>query len=161
MKTKSDLSEYRQRINDNVRGLFCDWVDEVVEHSIKQVEDLINDAKKTFERVKELEAIIAHREAEEAYSKVQKEAAAAYANRPWKEPSVPISSLTLSSRIQTLFDQKGFQSIGDIIDKTEYDLSAIRNFGKKSLAILKNELAKHGYALRSVEHSHLSANVSK
>jgi DNA-directed RNA polymerase alpha subunit len=153
---KSNLSEYKQRINEKVRGLFCDWVDEVVKHSIKQVEDLINDAKKTFERVKELEAIIAHREAEEAYAKVQKEAAIAYANRPWKEPSVPISSLTLSTRIQTLFDQEGFQSIGDIIDKTEDDLSAIRDFGKGSLAILKNELAKHGYALRSVEHPFVS-----
>lgn len=143
-------------MNEKVRGLFCDWVDEVVKHSIKQVEDLINDAKKTFERVKELEAIIAHREAEEAYAKVQKEAAIAYANRPWKEPSVPISSLTLSTRIKTLFDQEGFQSIGDIIDKTEDDLSAIRDFGKGSLAILKNELAKHGYALRSVEHPFVS-----
>ena len=30
---KSNLSEYKQRINEKVRGLFCDWVDEVVKHT--------------------------------------------------------------------------------------------------------------------------------
>ena len=39
-------------------------------------------------------------------------------------------------------------TIGDLISKTEDDLSAIPNFGKKSIEEVKENLARHGLGLR-------------
>jgi DNA-directed RNA polymerase subunit alpha len=43
----------------------------------------------------------------------------------------------------------GVETIGDLISKTEAELSAIPNFGKKSIEEVKENLAAHGLGLRS------------
>jgi len=45
----------------------------------------------------------------------------------------------------------GVETIGDLISKTEAELSAIPNFGKKSIEEVKENLAAHGLNLRSDE----------
>ena len=51
----------------------------------------------------------------------------------------------------TASSASGVETIGDLISKTEAELSAIPNFGKKSIEEVKENLAAHGLGLRSDE----------
>ena len=44
-----------------------------------------------------------------------------------------------------------FETIGDLVSKTEQELAAIPNFGKKSIEEVKETLATHGLYLRGDE----------
>ena len=48
----------------------------------------------------------------------------------------------------TASSASGVETIGDLISKTEAELSAIPNFGKKSIEEVKENLAAHGLDLR-------------
>ena len=89
-------------------------------------------------KIRQLEQIIARKKADEDY-----------AARPIKEPLTPIADLKLPTRVRTVLRNQGFQSIGDVIDNTEFAMLRMRNLGKGGLAILKAELARHGEMLRS------------
>jgi DNA-directed RNA polymerase subunit alpha len=59
--------------------------------------------------------------------------------------------LELGVRSYNCLKRVGVETIGDLISKTEAELSAIPNFGKKSIEEVKENLAAHGLNLRSDE----------
>jgi DNA-directed RNA polymerase subunit alpha len=59
-----------------------------------------------------------------------------------------IEELELGVRSYNCLKRVGVETIGDLISKTEAELSAIPNFGKKSIEEVKENLAAHGLSLR-------------
>ena len=60
-----------------------------------------------------------------------------------------IEELELGVRSYNCLKRVGVETIGDLISKTEAELSAIPNFGKKSIEEVKENLAAHGLSLRN------------
>ena len=60
----------------------------------------------------------------------------------------PIEELELGVRSYNCLKRVGIETIGDLVMKTENELAAIPNFGKKSIEEVKETLAQHGLTLR-------------
>jgi DNA-directed RNA polymerase subunit alpha len=60
----------------------------------------------------------------------------------------PIEELELGVRSYNCLKRVGIETIGDLVSKTENELAAIPNFGKKSIEEVKETLATHGLTLR-------------
>ena len=60
----------------------------------------------------------------------------------------PIEELELGVRSYNCLKRVGIETIGDLVSKTEVELGAIPNFGKKSIEEVKETLAAHGLGLR-------------
>jgi DNA-directed RNA polymerase subunit alpha len=60
----------------------------------------------------------------------------------------PIEELELGVRSYNCLKRVGIETIGDLVTKTENELAAIPNFGKKSIEEVKETLATHGLNLR-------------
>ena len=60
----------------------------------------------------------------------------------------PIEELELGVRSYNCLKRVGIDTIGDLISKTEAELSTIPNFGRKSIEEVKETLAAHGLTLR-------------
>jgi len=65
----------------------------------------------------------------------------------------PIEELELGVRSYNCLKRVGIETIGDLVVKTESELAAIPNFGKKSVEEVKETLAAHGLTLRGDEGS--------
>jgi DNA-directed RNA polymerase subunit alpha len=83
------------------------------------------------------------------------EAAAAADSGAGAEPALahgmenfPIEELELGVRSYNCLKRVGIETIGDLVTKTENELAAIPNFGKKSIEEVKETLATHGLTLR-------------
>jgi DNA-directed RNA polymerase alpha subunit len=63
----------------------------------------------------------------------------------------PIEELELGVRSYNCLKRVGIETIGDLVIKTENELAAIPNFGKKSIEEVKETLATHGLNLRGEE----------
>ena len=63
----------------------------------------------------------------------------------------PIEELELGVRSYNCLKRVGIETIGDLVTKTEDELAAIPNFGKKSIEEVKETLAAHGLTLRGDE----------
>ncbi len=63
----------------------------------------------------------------------------------------PIEELELGVRSYNCLKRVGIETIGDLVTKTENELAAIPNFGKKSIEEVKETLATHGLNLRGDE----------
>src|SRR6059058_1954471 len=63
----------------------------------------------------------------------------------------PIEDLELGVRSYNCLKRVGIETIGDLVTKTENELAAIPNFGKKSIEEVKETLATHGLNLRGEE----------
>jgi DNA-directed RNA polymerase subunit alpha len=79
---------------------------------------------------------------------------------PGAEPDAPqahgmenilIEELELGVRSYNCLKRVGIETIGDLVSKTEQELAAIPNFGKKSIEEVKETLAAHGLYLRGDE----------
>jgi DNA-directed RNA polymerase subunit alpha len=84
--------------------------------------------------------------------------AAAAADGAGAEPSLahgmenfPIEELELGVRSYNCLKRVGIETIGDLVTKTENELAAIPNFGKKSIEEVKETLGTHGLTLRGDE----------
>jgi DNA-directed RNA polymerase subunit alpha len=75
---------------------------------------------------------------------------------PGTEPDAPqahgmenilIEELELGVRSYNCLKRVGIETIGDLVSKTEQELAAIPNFGKKSIEEVKETLAAHGLYL--------------
>ena len=73
------------------------------------------------------------------------------------EPDVPqangmenilIEELELGVRSYNCLKRVGIETIGDLVSRTEQELAAIPNFGKKSIEEVKETLGTHGLRLR-------------
>src|SRR6059036_769906 len=60
----------------------------------------------------------------------------------------PIEELELGVRSYNCLKRVGIETIGDLVVKTENELAAIPNFGKKSVEEVKETLQQHGLKLR-------------
>jgi len=65
----------------------------------------------------------------------------------------PIEELELGVRSYNCLKRVGIETIGDLVTKTENELAAIPNFGKKSIEEVKETLATHGLNLRGEDGS--------
>ena len=59
-----------------------------------------------------------------------------------------IEELDLSLRSFNCLKRAGYDTVGDIVDKTEAELKTIKNFGKKSLEEVKNKVHDMGLTLK-------------
>jgi DNA-directed RNA polymerase subunit alpha len=66
---------------------------------------------------------------------------------------MPIEDLDLSVRPYNCLKRAGIHTVGDLIKKTEDEVVAVKNFGRKSLDEVKEKLAAHGLSLRQPEPS--------
>jgi DNA-directed RNA polymerase subunit alpha len=62
--------------------------------------------------------------------------------------AMPIEDLDLSVRPYNCLKRAGLHTVGDLIKKTEDEVVAVKNFGRKSLDEVKEKLAAHGLTLR-------------
>ena len=78
------------------------------------------------------------------------EAAEAEAEMPQAHgmENFPIEELELGVRSYNCLKRVGIETIGDLVSKTESELAAIPNFGKKSIEEVRETLAAHGLTLR-------------
>jgi DNA-directed RNA polymerase subunit alpha len=60
----------------------------------------------------------------------------------------PIEELELGVRSYNCLKRVGIETIGDLVSKSEGELAAIPNFGKKSIEEVRETLAAHGLNLR-------------
>jgi len=60
----------------------------------------------------------------------------------------PIEELERGVRSYNCLKRVGIETIGDLVMKTENELAAIPNFGKKSIEEVKETLSQHGLTLR-------------
>jgi DNA-directed RNA polymerase subunit alpha len=60
----------------------------------------------------------------------------------------PIEELELGVRSYNCLKRVGIETIGDLVSKTENELAAIPNFGRKSIEEVKETLGTHGLNLR-------------
>jgi DNA-directed RNA polymerase subunit alpha len=60
----------------------------------------------------------------------------------------PIEELELGVRSYNCLKRVGIETIGDLVMKSESELAAIPNFGKKSIEEVRETLATHGLTLR-------------
>jgi len=63
----------------------------------------------------------------------------------------PIEELELGVRSYNCLKRVGIETIGDLVSKSEAELGAIPNFGKKSIEEVKDSLGAHGLLLRGEE----------
>jgi DNA-directed RNA polymerase subunit alpha len=60
----------------------------------------------------------------------------------------PIEELELGVRSYNCLKRVGIETIGDLVSKSEEELGAIPNFGKKSIEEVRETLSAHGLSLR-------------
>jgi len=65
--------------------------------------------------------------------------------------AMPIEDLDLSVRPYNCLKRAGIHTVGDLIKKTEDEVVAVKNFGRKSLDEVKEKLTAHGLSLRQPE----------
>jgi DNA-directed RNA polymerase subunit alpha len=62
-----------------------------------------------------------------------------------------IEELELPVRVLNCLHRGGINTVGQLVEKTEEDLLALRSFGARSIEDVKEKLAKEGLALRTKE----------
>lgn len=66
-----------------------------------------------------------------------------------REMQTPIEDLELPVRVLNCLHRGGINTVGQLIEKTEEDLLALRSFGAKSIEDVKEKLEKRGLSLRT------------
>jgi DNA-directed RNA polymerase subunit alpha len=64
------------------------------------------------------------------------------------ELALPIEELDLSVRSYNCLKREGVNTVGELVQKTEQELTDIRNFGQKSIEEVKQKLENMGLSLR-------------
>jgi DNA-directed RNA polymerase subunit alpha len=87
----------------------------------------------------------------EGFTETPSEAVPAEAPLAHGMENFPIEELELGVRSYNCLKRVGIETIGDLVVKSENELAAIPNFGKKSIEEVKETLATHGLNLRGDE----------
>jgi DNA-directed RNA polymerase subunit alpha len=87
----------------------------------------------------------------EGFAEAAAEAAGAEAPAAHGMENFPIEELELGVRSYNCLKRVGIETIGDLVSKSENELAAIPNFGKKSIEEVKETLATQGLGLRGDE----------
>ena len=96
-------------------------------------------------------AIFTDLERIEGFAEAAAEAAGAEAPAAHGMENFPIEELELGVRSYNCLKRVGIETIGDLVSKSENELAAIPNFGKKSIEEVKETLATQGLSLRGDE----------
>jgi DNA-directed RNA polymerase subunit alpha len=87
----------------------------------------------------------------EGFAEAAAEAAGVEAPAAHGMENFPIEELELGVRSYNCLKRVGIETIGDLVSKSENELAAIPNFGKKSVEEVKETLQAHGLTLRGDE----------
>ncbi len=68
-----------------------------------------------------------------------------------KDLQLSIEDLELPVRVLNCLHRGGINTVGQLVEKTEDDLLALRSFGARSIEDVKEKLEKRGFSLRSKE----------
>ncbi|MCR4789860.1 MAG: DNA-directed RNA polymerase subunit alpha [Treponemataceae bacterium] len=74
--------------------------------------------------------------------------------------NTPVEELELSVRSVNCLKNAQIKNIGELTRKTEEEIAKTRNFGKKSLAEIKEKLHDWGFSLGMTDYSHLDADLN-
>lgn len=66
-----------------------------------------------------------------------------------REMQIPIEDLELPVRVLNCLHRGGINTVGQLIEKTEEDLLALRSFGARSIEDVKEQLKKRGLSLKA------------
>lgn len=66
-----------------------------------------------------------------------------------REMQIPIEDLELPVRVLNCLHRGGINTVGQLIEKTEEDLLALRSFGARSIEDVKDQLRKRGLSLKT------------
>ncbi|MBQ9239628.1 MAG: DNA-directed RNA polymerase subunit alpha [Treponema sp.] len=77
--------------------------------------------------------------------------------RKWLE--TPVEELELTVRSSNCLKNANIRTIGELTKKTEEDIAKTRNFGKKSLAEIKEKLNEWGLSLGMTDYSHVNTSM--
>lgn len=66
-----------------------------------------------------------------------------------REMQIPIEDLELPVRVLNCLHRGGINTVGQLIEKTEEDLLALRSFGARSIEDVKEQLRKRGLSLKT------------
>jgi DNA-directed RNA polymerase subunit alpha len=64
---------------------------------------------------------------------------------PFEGYDLPIEQLDLSVRAYNCLKRSGLMTVGAVLEKSEDELLALRNFGEKSYLELRDKLEQHGF----------------
>ncbi len=79
------------------------------------------------------------------------EPAAAHEQAPFEGYDTPIEQLDLSVRAYNCLKRSGLMTVGAVLEKSEEELLALRNFGEKSYLELRDKLVEHGFPAPRVD----------
>ena len=65
---------------------------------------------------------------------------------------LPVADLELSVRSRKCMERLNIDTLGDLIEKTEAELLAAKNFGQTSLNEIKQRLAENGLRLKEAAY---------
>lgn len=74
--------------------------------------------------------------------------------------NMSVEEMELSVRSVNCLKNAQIKNIGELTRKTEDEIAKTRNFGKKSLAEIKEKLQEWGFSLGMTDYSHLDANLN-
>ena len=74
--------------------------------------------------------------------------------QPFEGYDTPIETLELSVRAYNCLKRSGLTTVGAVLEKSEEELLALRNFGEKSYEELRDRLVEHGFPAPRVESRH-------
>lgn len=72
----------------------------------------------------------------------------------------PINVLELTTRVRNAFDSLNISNLRQLVSASETDLLEHKNLGKRSLDVVKSELAKHGLHLGMHVHANSGMGAS-
>ena len=101
--------------------------------------------------ISQLDDLHRHRPDRDAIGETATEAVPAEPPLAHGMENFPIEELELGVRSYNCLKRVGIETIGDLVVKSENELAAIPNFGKKSIEEVKETLATHGLNLRGDE----------
>src|SRR6185295_16307873 len=79
------------------------------------------------------------------------EPALAHEQAPFEGYDTPVEQLDLSVRAYNCLKRSGLMTVGAVLEKSEEELLALRNFGEKSYLELRDKLIEHGFPAPRVD----------
>lgn len=79
---------------------------------------------------------------------------------PFEGYDMPIEALDLSVRAYNCLKRSGLTTVGVVLEKSEEELLALRNFGEKSYLELRDKLIAHGFPAPRTESRRVEAPVA-
>ncbi|MBM3139932.1 MAG: DNA-directed RNA polymerase subunit alpha [Chloroflexi bacterium] len=109
------------------------WTDGTIggEHAVSMAAEILREQMMGFQRVGRGDAAA--------------EPSLAHEQAPFEGYDTPIEQLDLSVRAYNCLKRSGLMTVGAVLEKSEEELLALRNFGEKSYLELRDKLLEHGF----------------